>query len=226
MRYPTAASLAMRDPAYAALMGGLPQDHFGAESDFGSPDVSQSLGFGFGLDYGAEPAMLAPAKMHPAHVAAALQEHAMRSAHTSRREALLDPNQHSTTKVERYSFSLNQAITLGTALTGFNVNSQPTADIRPQRVIMNAPVSNFVIVTGLLIANVNVFIGSNEDAVNYNNMAQGVMLDLPTLRTQFRATCTGNYTGLIPPGFANGFAFTFIVTLQGPAVLAGAAGGH
>jgi hypothetical protein len=47
------------------------------------------------------------------------------------------------------------------------------------------------------------------------------MLDLPTLQPANRITVTGNYTGFVPPGFANNFAFTFIMTFQGPSTIAG-----
>ena len=53
----------------------------------------------------------------------------------------------------------------------------------------------------LQIANVNVFVGGAEDAFIYNANGQGVLLDLPTLDPANRATTSGSYTGLIPPGY-------------------------
>jgi hypothetical protein len=88
---------------------------------------------------------------------------------------------------------------------------------------MNAPSPNFVLLTGLFVANVNVLVGGTEDAFTYSAVAQGVILDLPTLEPANRATASGSYTGLVPPGFAIGFAFTFIVTFQGPSSIAGGA---
>ena len=243
---PNASSLAMRDPAYAALMGAMPGVDYGYETgvedpyagqyddaDFGegvsSYDVSRNIGFGFGLDHGAEPAPpahIAPpghpaARMHPHEVHHAIHQHHLHRHHTERRESLLDPNRHSTTKIERYSFSIPApAFALGTP-SAIAVTLQPNTDIRPQRVLFNAPVYNFVLLTYLQVANVNVFVGTTEDAGNYNNQSQGVMLDLPTVKTQYRVSYAGNYTGLIPPGFANNFSYTFMATCQGPSTMAG-----
>jgi hypothetical protein len=216
---------------------------FEAEADFGnfgglSPfDVSQNIGgFGFGWDYGADaaapppPAAASPAAAaaaratrgtpHPAAMHAAWVSHTRQQAHTSSREMLLDPNQHSTTKVERYSFSITAPLVLNVA-SAFNITLQPNTKIRPQRVVMNAPTPNFVLLSTLQMANVNVFVGTTEDAFTYSATSQGVMLDLPTLEPANRATLTGNYTGFVPPGFANNFAYTFVASFQGPSTIAG-----
>lgn len=245
MLRPNGSQLAMRDPALAAIMGAIPSPgaDYGFErsrpqarrvpasqrrvprvgADFGnlSPfDVSRNMGFGFG--FGQDPAAgTGTATPHPAEVAAAWQAHTKAKAHTDSRESLLDPNKFSTTKVERYSFSLSQALVLNTPLASFTATLQPNTTIRPQRVVMNAPTPNFVLLTTLQMANVNVFIGSTEDAVTYSGLAQGVMLDLPTLLPSNRATAIGSYTGFVPPGFANGFGYTFIITFQGPSTIAG-----
>jgi hypothetical protein len=230
---PNARQLAMRDPALAALMGALPGQDFGhdamggQEADFGiSPfDVSANIGeddFGaFGYGFGADAALAAPAATpHPAVVQAAYHAHVKQKAHTTHRTSLLDPNAHSTVKVERYSFSISTPLVLNVA-SAINMTLQPNTKIRPQRVIFNAPSPNFVIITTLQVANVNVFVGGSEDANTYGPLSQGVMLDLPTLEPANRATVTGNYTGFVPPGFANNFAYTFIATFQGPSTIAG-----
>ncbi len=144
-------------------------------------------------------------------------------AETARRARLLDPNEHSRLKIERYSFSMSPAtnFTIGTATLGWEATLQPNTRIRAQRVLMNAPAMNFVILSQLQIANVNVFVGTQEDAFTYSATAQGVMLDLPTLDPANRATAGGNYTGYIPPGFAAEFSYQFIITFQGPSTLVG-----
>jgi hypothetical protein len=221
-------------------MGALPGQDFGAESEFGIAsvyDVSQNIGGefgygGFGYDsygWGADtPATGVPpaapphtGRPHPAQIAAAWQKQNKAQVHTDMRESLLDPNRHSTTKVERYSFSITNALVLNVASNLANMTLQPNTAIRPQRVIMNAPTPNFVLVTSILIANVNIFVGSTEDAFTYSATAAGVMLDLPTLQPANRVTVTGSYTGFVPPGFANNFAYTFIATFQGPSTIAG-----
>ena len=249
-----ANDLAMRDLALAALMGALPgQDNFGADpidqaycgADFGVSafDVSRNIGSDFGASFGGPQFMLSaqqtpatiaanaaafappPAALqnaHPALVQAWAQQQ-VQTAHTNAHEGLLNPNKNSTTKVERYSFSMNQVLTLGTAVA-ISMTLQPNATIRPQRVLANAPAPNFVLLQSLQVANVNVFIGATEDAYNYTAGAMGVMLDLPTLEPAYRATATGNYTGFVPPGFAIPFSYTFVLTFQGPAAIAGSAG--
>lgn len=143
-------------------------------------------------------------------------------AETARRARLLDPNEHSRLKIERYSFSLSPAenFSLGTAVA-FEATLQPNTRIRAQRVVMNSPAPNFVLVDGLQIANVNVFVGTTEDAFTYSATGQGVMLDLPTLDPANRATVSGTYTGFLPTGYAAEFSFQFITTFQGPSTLVG-----
>jgi len=160
----------------------------------------------------------------PPAESAALWTH--EQAETARRARLLDPNEHSRLKIERYSFSINNQadpFTIGTvnAAAAFDLTLQPNTRIRAQRVVCNAPAVNFVILTTLQIANINVFVGQSEDAFTYSALGQGVMLDLPTLDPANRATVSGNYTGLVPSGFSAEFAFVFIVTFQGPSTLVG-----
>lgn len=145
---------------------------------------------------------------------------------TVARTMLLDPNRNSAVKVERYSFSWSPTsnLTLGTASSLSTFTQQPSASIKGQRLLMNAPAYGFVTVDTLQIANVNVLIGGTEDAYTYSANAQGVMLDLPRLDPQNRATCSADYTGLLPVGYTAAAEYKFIVTLQGPAVLAGGYG--
>jgi hypothetical protein len=251
--FPKSGELAMRDPALAALMGALPGGDFGSDplensqADFGaqfgiSPyDVHANMGADFGLAPGvaawnpgssptpAAVALMAPgvnpsvlANSHPALVQAWAQQQAQ-TQQTDGRSRLLDPNRGSHVKVERYSFSMSTVLALNTP-SAFSITLQPNVTIRPQRLIANAPTPNFVLLSSLQIANVNVFVGTQEDAFTYSAGAMGVMLDLPTLDPAYRATAAGNYTGIVPPGFSVPFSYTFVMTLQGPAAMAGASG--
>jgi hypothetical protein len=163
---------------------------------------------------------------HPAHHPAA--HHApVHSPHsTYGRTLLLDPNRESTVKVERYSFSFSPAIALvlGTASPLGTFTANPSTSIKGQRVVTNAPAAGFVTLDSLQIANVNVFVGTTEDAFTYTATAQNVVLDLPRLDPQNRATASGDYSGSLPPGFSSGAPFKFVVTLQGPSTLAGGYG--
>ena len=145
---------------------------------------------------------------------------------TAARTMLLDPNRDSTVKVERYSFSFSPTtnLVLGTASNIPTFTQNPSTSIKGQRVVMNAPVAGFILVSTLQVANVNVFVGGTEDAFTYSAGAQGVMLDLPRLDPQNRATSAGAYTGVLPPGYTAGNSYQFIITLQGPSTMAGGYG--
>lgn len=227
---PTSLQLALRDPAAAAAFGIIPGADMG--SDFGN-DWAGDVGFGFGDDhgFGFGAAAVAPAA-HPAahHVprpteqqAMALwQRHHMQAAHTAHREQLIDPNKHSTVKIEKYVFPLNQVITFGT-VASISMSSQPDTRIRPKRVTSNAPVPMMILLTEIKVANVSVTVGAGngEDAFAFNANGQGQEMDLPTLEPSNKATVLGSYAGLTPPGFLLGGTATFVVSFKGPSTMAG-----
>lgn len=237
--------LAARDPALAALVGAIPGHDFGQDAGpppgYGpQPDFQAGFGFspfdpyahsiGFGNIYGFGAPPHGPAGAphpHP-HMVHHPHHHPVHHDPTSTysRSMLLDPNRNSTVKVERYSFSFSPsaALVLGTASAIASFTAQPSTSIKGQRLVTNAPSPGFVTLSSLQIANVNVFVGTTEDAFTYSAIAQGVMLDLPRLDPQNRATAAGNYTGVLPPGFTAGASFTFVITLQGPSTLAGGYG--
>jgi hypothetical protein len=214
---------------------------FGDEYGWGDDEYGDEYGWGFGLGSAFDPSMNIGFGAGPARAPARppgprrppmprgmgpTARPPLDPTGTLVRTMLLDPNRNSTVKVERYSFAFSPtaALVLGTASSISTFTQQPSASIKGQRVLMNAPQEGFVFVSTLQIANVNVFVGGTEDAFNYNPRAVGVMLDLPRLDPQNRATSAGAYSGSLPPGFTAASAFTFIITLQGPAVLAGGYG--
>jgi hypothetical protein len=233
-RNPDYRALVARDPALATVLGAIPGHDFGYSAPaprHSAPPPGASFGDDYGYGYGLDQFGASHARHghHPGHghpAAPPAHHHMPAPTSTEGRTLLLDPNRHSTVKVERYSFSFSpaSALVLGTASAIASFTQQPSASVKPQRVLMNAPAYGFVTISQLQIANVNVFIGTTEDAFNYGATAQGVFLDLPRLDPQNRATAAGSYTGLLPTGFAAGTSYTFIVTLQGPAVLAGGYG--
>lgn len=208
---PTSAALAMRDPASAAIMGVMAGSDFGADfgGDFGDDD---DFGADFGDEgsWGAEPAS-------PAHHHLARQR-----AHTDARALLLNPNKHSTVKVEGYSFPINASapFVLGTA-SGFTGTSQPNARIRPTTAVSNVSFGNMVMLTQIQVANVNAIIGQIDDAVTYSFLTMGKHIKLPPCDMSTRASIGGNYQGAIPTGFATSGSWLFTLTLMGPAALAG-----
>lgn len=215
---------------YQGMAPQAPVARYGFGDEYGggmpmAPGFGSPMGWGFGAHHLAHPAHPAahPAA-HPHMPPHHMQHHSPHS--TYGRTLLLDPNRESTVKVERYSFSFSPAtpLTLGTpsALGTFTAN--PSTSIKGQRVVTNAPAQGFVSLDSLQIANVNVFVGTTEDAFTYSAQAQNVVLDLPRLDPQNRATASGDYSGMLPIGFSNGTLFKFIVTLQGPSTLAGGYG--
>jgi hypothetical protein len=218
---PNARELAMRDPAKAALFGVIATAALGSNgSDFGADDYGfgdDEHGFGddAGDDYGADA---------PSHAALARlgAHHHKKMRRGNKRRALLDPNEDSTVKVERYVFTLSQAITLGTAVAFTTLTGQPDTMIRPQRVVMNAPGPMFAFIQEIKVANVSVTVGTGlEDAFNYNANGVGQSLDMPTLQPSNKATVLGSYTGALPPGFVGGTSTYFAVSFKGPSTMAG-----
>ena len=169
----------------------------------------------------------APPNPHPHELARVWHEHHARqhhehlmAQHQMHRELLLDPNKYSRLKVERYSFTLIQAFAFGTP-DDLNTTLQPACKMRPDRIVTNIPIPFMMEMDTLQVSNVNVLIGSGEDAWTYNPQAQNVVLQLPTVEPAFRVTLTGFYTGVYPSGYQNGNPFNFRTGLQGWAVLAG-----
>jgi hypothetical protein len=200
---------------------------FGDDYGFGAYEYGDDYGFGspdYGDDYGFGAAKRRPAPRRPARPGAAPA--AWNPTSTESRTMLLDPNRNSTVKVTGYSFSFSPTalLTLGTAASLGTFTQQPSTSIKGRRVVTNAPATNFVLLTALQIANVNVFVGTTEDAYTYNANGVNIIMDLPRLDPQNRATASGTYTGILPPGYSAGGSFQFIITLQGPSTLAGGYG--
>lgn len=218
MARPTARDLALRDPALAAIVGAIPGSNFGAaraEADFGG-DLSgeDDLGVEFGddVDFGAaRRGGPSQAQLH-----ALWLKHSAQAAHSQRRAMLLEPNKGSTSKIGRYSFSINQSLVLGTA-SAVSASGQPDTNIRPQRVQMNAPSAGFVTISEMKVANVSVTVGGTADAIEYSATAVDSHLDMPTLTPANRATVLGSYTGFVPPSYVAASAYLFTISFKGPA---------
>jgi hypothetical protein len=217
--------------------------------DMGADFGNGGADYGFGADpygFGAEPAHLAGPGPHVAgaaayHAARGMRHHggaghqhmahhpwgthghmleALLARHDFERDLTVDPNRYSHVKVQGYSFSLTQQLTLN-APQGFLQTLQPNAKIRPTRMFANVMWPGFVTLSSVQVANVSVLLGATDDSYNYSPLAQGTVNNFPTLDTSTRATMSGDYTGFVPPGYANGFNFLFTLTFQGPAMLAG-----
>lgn len=225
--------LVARDPALAVMLGILGsngESSFGSEDfgddDYGDDDMADD--YAFSDDYFGAPPPRRPAPRAMARPQAG-RPRARPSAWGKpqvNRGRLLRPNYGSPVDIERYSFGLSQALTIGTALAAFTtLTGTPDTEFRPQRMSCNAPVPMFAFFSEMKVANVSYTIGSGvEDAYFYNANGVGQALDLPTLSPANRATIRGNYSGLIPPGYDSGFATQFSLKFTGPSTLAGGRG--
>ncbi len=227
-----ASTLAGRDPALAAMMGALNQGK--QDADFGQDFQFAMEDFDFEGDAGDDLhgddydlfgqefqfAQDAPApRLTKGQVMKAAQQAIRDAKATRRRRNLLQPNAGSKIDVEKYSFPISNAITLGTA-GALNFGGQPDTHIRPKRVTMNAPTPMFVEVNDLKVANVSVLVGPGvEDAFNYSAQGVSQALDMPLLSPANRATFTGNYTGFTPPGYVATTVVNFTVSFKGPATI-------
>lgn len=227
---PNSSQLALRDPAAAALLGLIASNgaNFGREAQFGadfgygdfSPmgadgtDMMVGAEFGDDSDWGAEFGAAA-ATPSPQALLALHRKQLAKNAASNKRAALLEPNKHSDVKVERYSFGLSQAITIGTPVA-ISLSGNPSVDIRPQRICTNVPGPNFVYLNLIQVANVVVTVGNGvEDANDYSSGAVGTILDLPTLSTQTPARVTGNYFGFVPASYVSPSASFFTTSFKG-----------
>jgi len=227
---PNSQQLALRDPAAAAMLGliGANGANFGAEfgSDFSPIGYDGTLNdgfgaeFGFGNDWGAEFGAAAPVRAaaptpSPQQLMQMYQALMKQQAGTEQRSRLLEPNKDSKVKIERYSFTLSQAIVIQTAVA-ISLAGNPSVTIRPQRVCTNVPGPNFVFLNLIQVANVVVTVGTGvEDANDYASDAVGTILDLPTLNTQTPARVTGNYLGFVPASYVIGSASFFCTSFKG-----------
>lgn len=198
-------SLALRDPAYAAAIGAIGDD-FGVDFGYNSE---------FGDDWGAEMAqaqVAIPAPTKEQALQAYSQQYQQR-AMVARRQALLEPNKGSPLKIEKYSISLSQSLTLGTTVA-ISANQNPNTNFRCERPVANSPQPGFVTLSGVQVANVNALTG-DVDTFMWNALAQGTGLSLPTLTPANRVTITGTYTGFVPSSYVGGATYTWIFSLVG-----------
>ena len=166
----------------------------------------------------APPGAPPPVQLSP-EMRRAMWEYRQRRAHTQRHRRLLNPNEGSDIKLERYSFSLfnmnNTDLVIGTPGIEINYSGQPDVRIRPERILMNAPSPGFATIQDIKVANVSATVGGNSDAFEYSPLAVGTALNIPTISSSTRATVLGVYSGFVPPGFTPGATYPFTVTFQG-----------
>jgi len=228
---PNAKDLAMRDPALAALVGAQTGADFGRDSSFGNEgffawDAPGADYYGyskvgaegfFAGNFGADASVPKPT---PEQALALWNAHHAQARETARREGILNPNAGSSKKIERYSLSIRQNLTVGTAST-FTVTKNPQTELRPQRVVTNVSSPGFVIVDDVKIANVSVMMGDGMDAQMLANDSWGVQYDLPTLSPANGVTVSAEQSTAVPDGFETSDVFPFLIAFLGPSSMAG-----
>lgn len=223
--------LANRDPSLAALVGAIDGSDFGGDSefagefagDFGVDGFFGNDGGFFGADPVANIANAAVPMMTPPNqqaVMALWRSHAVQQAVTNRRTGLLNPNEHSLKKVERYSLTVGADVVVGTP-TSINATKSPDTELRGQRISSNVIQPGFVYLSEIKVANVSVTQGDDLDAATLGPTAWGVQYDIPTLSPANRVSILGDSTALIPSGLNESDTFKFRITIQGPASMAG-----
>jgi len=198
-----------------AASGGFGDDGYGADAAL-APPMSAPTHAGGGS--------MVPNPHNPRHHHALLQAwHYMhgRKAHTGRRLALLNPNEHSDVKVEAYVFSLNPSqfattptLVWGTA-NGWTAFKNPQVPFRAERVFVNVNFPGVAYLENIQAANVNAQIGSTADAFSFSPLAVGTKLSLPTLPPQNTMQVQGTWTTFIPPAFQSGQSFLMAIDFQG-----------
>jgi hypothetical protein len=163
---PNSQQLAARDNALSALMGALPGPDFGAEGRQAQPSFGTFGTFGDDPHPGANPA---------AAVAAWNQRQA-----TNKRAMVLRPNTGSTLDVMRFTWGIEQTLTLSTAVA-LSLQGNPEVDFRPQRCTANSPLPGFCRLASMKAANVDAMVGGRVDSFNISAQAQGSEVDFPTL---------------------------------------------
>lgn len=236
--------LALRDPAYAAILGNISHD-FGAEpearrgnADFGgfSGDYSPFGGFSgddnrFGADSPAAVGAALADPRHPLHAAnpAARQiiaKHLHEQGVADQRKKLIDPNMGSDTKIQRYSFSVLAYAPAGTlgSLTQYNFTAtkNPTTHFHPEKAQSNVTQPNFVIITRGEVANVAFTVGDLTDAYMFNAQALDNHLALPPLTPANSAIILGYFSGMsLATASTYTGSFPFGMTFTGHSTVAG-----
>jgi hypothetical protein len=233
--------LILRDASTAALLGvianGGEKVSFG--SDFGGEfggDFDASYGaedFGaedFGVEeyFGAEITKAPPVVQAMARKAVAMQKKAQQTVRaasaTLGRDRILNPNMHSTSKIEHYLFALQSTTALpvwGTA-SQVTFSDNPKVEIRPQRLLTNVETPGLLIITNVTVTNLETNIGSgSEDASWFGPKSVGTRLDFPTIEPSMRLAVVGNWGAYVAPSYIPTVQYPLCIGVIGPAKMAG-----
>lgn len=124
---------------------------------------------------------------------------------------------------------LIKSLILGTAVDIDETMEVTRERLIPIRIVINAPCAGFGIIDRLRLGN-GFDIGQGvlssdicpfgpENMYTYSAGAQGVRLELPTLKKGDPITIKGKYTGLIPQGFTRSNRYDLVITLIEPSFI-------
>lgn len=123
-----------------------------------------------------------------------------RAKHRKRhRMQFLDPNMGFSTRVEKYTFAVNQRepLTIGVR-SQVCLAGQPATSIRPTSLHVNVPIPNFVLYSDIKVANLAISIGGDGDAWEFSQ-GGGCSIEAPTLTPALTFAFIGSYTGSEAP---------------------------
>ena len=130
----------------------------------------------------------------------------------------LDPNGNLEEHVRRYTFSLDEKVTLGKEKSLFMKNG-PLAPMTPEKILFNVPCFNFALIATIQCGNMSIVIGGYEDAGNYTPDKPAGRYKCKHIGTADQVVVMGVYTGLSPAPFTEGNEYMIVATFQGPARL-------
>ena len=124
-------------------------------------------------------------------------------------------------RIERFTFSLNSSLTLGTA-EWRRVSSRidplsPT--IRPRRILTNAPCPGFVFIESITVGKTNVFSGILDAYALQPIYLPVQVIDCPPLTPGAQISIRIRTSGYVPAEYAKGNSFIFIVSFLGSAMI-------
>jgi hypothetical protein len=140
-----------------------------------------------------------------------------------------EPEAEQEWRVQGYSFSLAVPLVLGEPQK-FEERGFIMRAIRVRALVTNAPLERFVELEDVSVDSQSLKPFYNADGPDYHPKRDAWMFspgnasapeghELGNLLCDHGACVRGSYSGAVPSGYAPGFPFLFLVTLQGPAEL-------
>lgn len=118
-------------------------------------------------------------------------------------------------KMIKDDFEVKQKLTLGKSEKLDFRGSIKWEFFRARLLDFNVPCQGFVIIDHLLLANINLTVGSMDAFLLNRNNVEGNFVDIPTMHRYLYVRFIGRYTGLVPRMYENGGNFELIMRFRG-----------